>query len=120
MSSGSVTHWIGRLKAGDGDAAQRLWEAYFARLVRLARAKLPGHRKHVADEEDVALSTFDSFCHGARDGRFPKLTDRNNLWACWWSSPPARPSNKSGTIRPPSAAAQGGPWRIRADGPRRC
>jgi DNA-directed RNA polymerase specialized sigma24 family protein len=34
----------------------------------------------VADEEDVALSAFDSFCRGARQGHFPQLRDRNNLW----------------------------------------
>jgi len=39
-STGSVTHWIGRLKAGDPSAAQKLWEAYFQRLVRLARGRL--------------------------------------------------------------------------------
>ena len=41
-SSGSVTHWIGRLKAGDEAGAQKLWEYYFTRLVALARKKLQG------------------------------------------------------------------------------
>jgi len=35
----------------------------------------------VADEEDVALSAFDSFCRGARQGHFPRLNDRDNLWS---------------------------------------
>ena len=34
----------------------------------------------MADEEDVALSAFDSFCRGAEQGRFPKLSDRDDLW----------------------------------------
>jgi DNA-directed RNA polymerase specialized sigma24 family protein len=34
----------------------------------------------VADEEDVALSAFDSFCRGAEKGRFPRLEDRDDLW----------------------------------------
>jgi DNA-directed RNA polymerase specialized sigma24 family protein len=34
----------------------------------------------VADEEDVALSAFDSFCRGAERGRFPRLDDRGDLW----------------------------------------
>jgi DNA-directed RNA polymerase specialized sigma24 family protein len=34
----------------------------------------------VADEEDVALSAFDSFCRNAEAGRFPDLTDRDSLW----------------------------------------
>jgi len=36
--------------------------------------------RRAADEEDVALSAFDSFCRGATEGRFPELADRDNLW----------------------------------------
>jgi DNA-directed RNA polymerase specialized sigma24 family protein len=79
-SDGSVTHWIHQLKAGEQAAAQPLWEAYFRRLVGLARKKLCGARYPSADEEDVALSAFDSFCRGAERGRFPKLDDREELW----------------------------------------
>jgi DNA-directed RNA polymerase specialized sigma24 family protein len=79
-SAGSVTHWISRLKAGDHAAVQPLWEAYFSRLVDLASAKLRGAPRRVADEEDVALSALDSFCRGAAQGRFPLLSDRDNLW----------------------------------------
>ena len=77
---GSVTHWLGALKAGDAAAAQHLWERYFDRLVRLARAKLGAMPRGAADEEDVALSAFHSFCQGAARGRFPRLDDRDNLW----------------------------------------
>jgi DNA-directed RNA polymerase specialized sigma24 family protein len=79
-SAGSVTTWIGRLKAGDHAAAQRLWEGYFRRLVGLARARLQGTPRAAADEEDVALSAFDSFCRGAERGQFPQLVDRHDLW----------------------------------------
>jgi hypothetical protein len=34
----------------------------------------------VADEEDVALSAFNSFCLGAEQGHFAQLFDRDNLW----------------------------------------
>ena len=79
---GSVTRWIGALKAGDYAAAQPLWERYFERLVGLARGKLRATRKGspVEDEEDAALSAFNSFCAGAARGRFPLLSDRNDLW----------------------------------------
>ena len=79
---GSVTHWIGDLKAGDVAAAQPLWERYFARLVQLARAKLRATRRPpgIEDEEDAALSAFNSFCAGAAKGRFPLLSDRDDLW----------------------------------------
>lgn len=80
-TGGSVTHWLHRLGDGDAAAVQPLWERYFDRLVRLARQKLRGAPRRVADEEDVALSAFDSFCRGAAGGRFPQLRDRHNLWA---------------------------------------
>jgi DNA-directed RNA polymerase specialized sigma24 family protein len=76
----SVTQWIRALKQGDQSAAQGLWEAYFRRLVGLARARLRDSPRRIADEEDVALSAFDSFCRGAQMGRFPRLDDRNDLW----------------------------------------
>ena len=78
--SDSVSLWIDELKTGNRDAAQKLWESYFAKLVRLARQHLRGASRAVADEEDVVLSAFDSFCRGAEAGRFPRLEDRNDLW----------------------------------------
>jgi DNA-directed RNA polymerase specialized sigma24 family protein len=78
-SSGSVTHWLQLLKAGDSAAAQPLWERYFHRLVGFARTKLQGLPRRAADEEDVALSAFHSLCRAAEQGRFPRLDDRNDL-----------------------------------------
>jgi RNA polymerase sigma factor (sigma-70 family) len=79
VSSGdSVTTWIGRLRDGDHDAAQRLWERYFGKLVTFARGKLQGVSRRAADEEDVALSAFHSFCQAAQ--RFPRLNNRDDLW----------------------------------------
>ena len=79
-SSDSISFWINQLKAGDHAAVQKLWESFFLRLVRLARAKLHGATRREADEEDIALSAFDSFCRGAENGRFPQLSDRDDLW----------------------------------------
>src|SRR4051794_39017001 len=79
---GSVTRWIGDLRSGGDAAAQRLWERYFDRLVHLARNKLRAlpRRGAAEDEEDAALSAFDSFCRGVARGQFPRLTDRDDLW----------------------------------------
>jgi DNA-directed RNA polymerase specialized sigma24 family protein len=79
-SDGSVTRWIRKAKAGEEDAVQRLWERYFPQLVTLCQKRLRGHPRRVADEEDVALSVFDSFCQRAARGRFPQLQDRDDLW----------------------------------------
>lgn len=80
MSHDSVTNWLGRLKAGDPAAASPLWERYFPRLVELARGRLARFPHRMADEEDVALSAFDSFCRDAASGRLPRLDDRDDLW----------------------------------------
>jgi DNA-directed RNA polymerase specialized sigma24 family protein len=79
-SEGSVTRWLGLIQAGDAAAAQKLWERYFARLVGLARKRLADAPRAAADEEDVALSAFDTFCRKAEQGHFPQLLDRDGLW----------------------------------------
>jgi DNA-directed RNA polymerase specialized sigma24 family protein len=76
----SVTEWLVQLKAGEPAAAQKLWQRYFGQLVRLARARLRGSPRQAADEEDVALSAFNSFCRRAERGEFPHLDNRANLW----------------------------------------
>jgi hypothetical protein len=80
-SPGSVTVWIAALKAGNPQAAQRLWEGYFHKLLGLARQKLRGRpRTTPAGAEDVALDAFDSFCRGAAANRFPQLADHHDVW----------------------------------------
>jgi len=79
-SSDSVSEWLLGVKRGESTAAQRLWERYFDRLVHLARKKLAGAKPRTADEEDIALSAFDSFCRAARKNRFTSLKDRDGLW----------------------------------------
>jgi DNA-directed RNA polymerase specialized sigma24 family protein len=76
----SVIGWLQQLSSGDQGAARHLWERYFQRLVGLARKKLRDFPRRIADEEDVALSAFTSFCRGAEAGRFPHLTDSDSLW----------------------------------------
>jgi DNA-directed RNA polymerase specialized sigma24 family protein len=79
-SHGSITRWLGKLKAGDPAAAQQLWDRYFQRLVGLARLKLRAVPRQNRDEEGVAASAFHSFCRGAGKGQFPQLLDSDNLW----------------------------------------
>ena len=77
---GSVTAWIGDLKSGGDAAVQPLWERYFERLVQLAHKRLIGSTQADSDGEDAALNAFDSFCRGVKNGRFPRLEDRDDLW----------------------------------------
>jgi hypothetical protein len=78
--AGSVTIWIGAMKAGEGVAAQELWTRYFATVVRVARGSLRNSSRATRDEEDIALSAFDSFFAAAARGRFPRLDNRDDLW----------------------------------------
>jgi DNA-directed RNA polymerase specialized sigma24 family protein len=80
QSEPSVSRWILGAKEGDSQAVGQLWQCYFERLVRLARQRLSSTQRRVADEEDVALSAFATFCTAAEAGRFPDLTDRDQLW----------------------------------------
>ena len=56
-----------------GNAITRAWSV-------CAQEVREGARRS-ADEEDAALSAFDTFCRRAEQGRFPDLKDRNGLWA---------------------------------------
>jgi len=81
MSSlGSITRLFNRLQQGERDIAQKLLEVNCRRLIGLDRKKLAGLPRAAADEEEMALSAFDSFCQGAEGGRFPQLADRDDLW----------------------------------------
>lgn len=66
--------------ANSPSVAQEMWTRYFQRLASLARGKLRERTRRVADEEDVALSAFDSFFRGVQHGRFPQLHDGEDLW----------------------------------------
>lgn len=79
-SSRSITLCIDMLKRGERAAAEKLWDAYMRRLIGLARARIGGTTRRAADEEDVALSAFDSFYRRAELGQFARLSDRDDLW----------------------------------------
>lgn len=79
-NSTNVSHWINLVKAGDSAAANRIWQHYFDRLVRSVRGRLYGRNRAVSDEEDIVLSVFESFYNAAENGRFPDLSDRDDLW----------------------------------------
>ncbi len=78
--STNVSHWIALVKSGDPVAANHIWQHYFARLVRAVRARTRGQNSAVSDDEDIVLSVFDSFYDAAQNGRFPDLSDRDDLW----------------------------------------
>ena len=76
----SVTHWLMLLKAGRQEVVALLWDRYFAQVVRVAVRQTRGMARRAADEEDVAISAFDSFCRAAARGDFERLENRGDLW----------------------------------------
>lgn len=80
QSTDSISEWLGQLKAGDGDAAQKLWSRYSEALLGIAQQRLARSPCGIADEEDVALSVFDSIFRGAAAGRFDQVSTRDELW----------------------------------------
>jgi DNA-directed RNA polymerase specialized sigma24 family protein len=79
-SSDSISEWLGRLKAGEVEAAQKLWNRYSAELLRVAKGRLGQSPRGAADEEDVALSVFGSVFRGVAEGRFKHISTRDELW----------------------------------------
>jgi len=75
-----VTQWMQQLQGGSHEAAKKIWEHYCRKLYSFARKRLPPQMRRSYDEEDVALSAFHSMCEGIQEGRFPELSDRDNLW----------------------------------------
>jgi len=80
MSKEEVTQWIMHLADGNQAAAEKIWNEYFGKLVRLARRKLDGMPLRDVDEEDVALSAMNSFYMGVAKGEFGALHNRTDLW----------------------------------------
>jgi RNA polymerase sigma factor (sigma-70 family) len=72
---------IERLRNEDRRAAAALWERFLERMLAVARRRLREAPRRVADEEDVVVVAFERFLHGVRQGRFPRLNDRDDLWA---------------------------------------
>lgn len=75
-----ISQWIDLVKQGDSIATNQIWHHYFDRLVCAVRRRMSGHSREVSDEEDIALSVFNSFYNAAQKGRFPDLADRDDLW----------------------------------------
>jgi DNA-directed RNA polymerase specialized sigma24 family protein len=76
----TISQWLDQLKHGNDQAVQQLWDRYQYRQMGLARKLLGDAPRGAADEEDVALSAFHSFCTRAAEGKFPLLEDRGDLW----------------------------------------
>ncbi len=80
-AEGSITAVLDAFTRGDPSATQRIWERYFPRMTGLANRVLANRPRRASDEQDVAQSAFASFWRLANAGAFPRLRDRDDLWA---------------------------------------
>jgi len=80
-SDGSITGYICATRSGDEEAARKIWNRFSPRLAALARVRLPVWLQCIVDGNDVANSAMCSVIMGLREGRFPRLHDREELWA---------------------------------------
>ena len=76
----TVSIWISQLKDGDPAAARQLWDIYYGRMVEVARLQAAGSRSRMADEEDVALSAFKSFCTAPATAASRSSSEHEDPW----------------------------------------
>jgi RNA polymerase sigma-70 factor (ECF subfamily) len=71
---------MARLRAGDQDAAARLFRRFAQRLIGLARGHLDRRLQAKVDPEDIVQSAFKSFFPRVADGQF-ELENWESLWS---------------------------------------
>lgn len=77
--TGSITAIFQRLRSGDLDSANQLWDRFFPRLVGLARKVLAG-RELPAGAEDAVQVAFFQFFRRVEQGDVNAQANRDDLW----------------------------------------
>jgi len=79
--SDDFSQWLSDIAKWDNEAARKLWDSYYGRMVRLARRKLEGFGVSRGDynEEDVASDAMLVFYRGMKKRQYPDLHHRDNL-----------------------------------------
>lgn len=72
--------WLGRLAAGDMNAAEDLWRHFFTRLHAYAETRLRGLPPGLGEADDVAMSVFKSVCRMIQRRTLPSVRDPEHLW----------------------------------------
>jgi RNA polymerase sigma-70 factor (ECF subfamily) len=76
---GSFEALMAQLRAGDEDAASKVFHLFASRLIALARLHLGSRVGQKVDAEDVVQSVFKSFFRRHADGQF-ELRNLDSLW----------------------------------------
>ncbi|MEM1228029.1 MAG: ECF-type sigma factor [Planctomycetota bacterium] len=75
-----ISSWITGLRENDDEAVARLWDHFVGHLHISLRRRIRPTTRALYDEEDAALSAFQSLVDGIQAGRLPDVTDRRSLW----------------------------------------
>lgn len=77
--SPSFTDFLRELKAGDGEAARRVFERYSTRLIALARTRMSSAMRQGIDPDDIVQSVFKSFFRHQAAGEYD-FENWKSLW----------------------------------------
>lgn len=80
MENDDITIWINQLADRPETSMEMIWHSYYEKLVVFARRRLKEMPRRQLDEEDVVADAMNSLFQGVKEGRFPELNDRNDLW----------------------------------------
>jgi RNA polymerase sigma-70 factor (ECF subfamily) len=78
-ASDSFVELMARLRAGDDEAATRVFQRFASRLIALARTRLQKQIQHKVDPEDVIQSVFKSLFLRCADGQLD-VKNWDSLW----------------------------------------
>jgi RNA polymerase sigma factor (sigma-70 family) len=76
----SITQWLHCARQGDETGRQQLWLRYYEKLIQLARRRLSGSQRRIADEEDIVVTAFEAFFQALDQGKLNELGDRDGVW----------------------------------------
>lgn len=71
---------LARFDQGEDSAAKEIVDAYYERLVGLARKRLGNLPPQVADEEGAVISALRSFFSAVQGGQIRQVDDEHDLW----------------------------------------
>jgi DNA-directed RNA polymerase specialized sigma24 family protein len=77
---GSVTLLLGRLRLGETDVTQDIFDIYFDRLAALGQTLLSHRHRKMSDGEDLAIEVLSKLFADAPTDHFPELKSRHDFW----------------------------------------
>lgn len=79
-SPGSITVLLNKLRSDDESAVEQIFTRFFEQLKSVARRRLSVRDRKVVDDEDLALWAINTFQRCVRDGMYPKMRNRDDVW----------------------------------------